>query len=618
MLRKIFDRVGRRAITTAVIVLSGLAIIARTAYLVSISQTGGNAQVAIFYDPVEERAKPEVRAAYEQFFVENGIPHRWISIDDAILLPWGTLPRDIRAIVLPDRICQRVHDSFNTLLTSYTRRGGVVVAVQDAGDQDRNGFYRAAGTLDSLLGVHYIRVAQNQSRAFALGEIRFASPEAVVRWNFPAGKVDADRYLVGYGYGRLRYAVNVAQAYDPATDVDVTSNGSPVVARRAVGAGSVIYVNLPLGELKAGGDSLPMQALLRTGLLGAGTIPHLVAAPDGIGRLVVNFHIDSNAEWLGIPNLARHHLLRKDVRMEFDVTAGPDVLHFGDGRGFNACGGRGRPFLQELARYGTIGDHGGWAHNYFAFAMAAGRLTRAEIAALVDRNSRCLESVTGRPIRSYAAPDGVHPQPEMTQILEDQGIDSYYYTGDSGAPVLRPFYNGKIVGTNSWAYPILTLGTDASVQEMAVDHIAPRATERWLQSVLDFAAAQRGIYLVYTHSYDLRVHPQYIPAYSAFLDGIEREQRLGRMRTITMPEATAFMQRYAQTTFHYAVTGGELRLELENPLGLRGIAFAVPVRDVARASGLTGRAVALAGVEPGYYIFAVRTNATHLALSTRG
>jgi hypothetical protein len=615
--RKILDHVGRRSITTTIIVLLGLAVILRTVYLASISQPQGVAEVTLFYDPAESRQNPEVKAAYDQFFAENGIQHRWISFEDAILLPWENLPNVVRAIVLPDRICQRTHDSFNSLLTSYVRRGGTVVVVQDAGVRDRNGFYRKAGAFDSLLGIHYIRASESRSRAFSFGLVQFTSESAADGWSVPSGKLDGDRYLVGYGYGRLSYAVNRAVRFDGATTVDAWSGTSPVVAHRTIDAGNVYYFNLPLGELKASGDSLPMHAFLRTALFGGARMPHLVASPEGLGRLVVNLHIDSNAEWLGIPNLVAHGLLRKDVRMEFDVTAGPDMAKIGDGRGFDACGPKGEKFLTEIAKYGAVGDHGGWAHNYFSSNLEAGKFSEDQVAALVARNTRCLQSVLGTPIRSYAAPDGAHPQPMMTKILESQGIDSYYYTGDSGSPALRPFYNGKIVGKTSWAYPVMTLGTAASFQEMAADGVSPARTERWLKQVLAFTEQQRGIYLVYTHSYDLRVHPKYIPAFAGFLDALVRDQRLGLLRTITMPEATDFLQRYVQTTFTYSRTNGALSLQLDNPQGLRDIAFALPDGDV-RTGSLGSGDVALAAVEGGYHIYYVTTGRRHLSLTIRG
>lgn len=610
MFRKILDHVGRRTIAWTVIIVFGIAVIARFWYLVSMSETGGVASVVIIYDPVESSQHPEVRAAYDQFFVENGIPHRWVTFENAILMPWDSLHRDVRAIVFPDRIAQRARDGFGFLLLNYARRGGDVIVVQDAGSEDRDGYYRDAGSFDQLLGVHYIHADQRQIGSFRLGTVHFTSPSQVDRWRFPAGKVDDDGYLIGYGYGRLEYPINVASVYDPAVEVDATDSHSPILAQRTVGLGRATYVNLPLGELRASGDSLPMQAILTTVLFDDARLPHLVPAPDGIGRIVINFHIDSNAEWRGIPNLLAHHLLRNDVRMEFDVTAGPDMLREGDGQGFHACDPRGRNLLLTLARYGNIGDHGGWAHNFFAFGIEQNRFTTAQMATYIKENSNCLESVLHKPIRSYAAPDGAHPQPVTTNILESLGIDAYYYTGDSGAPALRPFYDGRLVGKKSWAFPVMTMGTAASVQEMWREGIKPDAVRDWMESTLRFAEDQRAIYLLYTHSYDLRVHPEYIAPYSAFLDAVERDERRGLVEPITMPEAADFLGRYVETRFSYAKTRAGMTVRLDNPAGLRDIAFAIPDQDVGAAPD--DAAVQLVAVAGGYHVYDVRSDETHL------
>jgi peptidoglycan/xylan/chitin deacetylase (PgdA/CDA1 family) len=104
-------------------------------------------------------------------------------------------------------------------------------------------------------------------------------------------------------------------------------------------------------------------------------------------------------------------------------------------------------------RYGHIGSHGGWAHNKFAADIEAGRDDEATIRELIDRNDKCLESVTHVPVRSFAAPVGVHPQPMMTHALDQLGIIGYYYTGDTGAPVERPFYDGVLVSTRAGRFP---------------------------------------------------------------------------------------------------------------------------------------------------------------------
>ncbi len=262
--------------------------------------------------------------------------------------------------------------------------------------------------------------------------------------------------LSSYQYGPLTYQFPRAEILSNDVVVDAGDGTTPMITRRPVHLGTVAYLALPVGYLRGRSDGFPMT-LLSSLLTSSSELPHLVAAPDGVGELIFDIHIDSNNEFVGIPNLQHRGLLRRTVHMEFDVTAGPDLERIGDGLGFEACG-KGRKYLAMLMPYGRIGSHGGWAHNLFAKNLEENRYSVAQVRELVDRNDRCLESVTGERVRSYAAPVGEHPQPMMTNVLDSLGIKGYYYTGDTGAPVERAFFNGKLVSAYSWAFPIVPFG----------------------------------------------------------------------------------------------------------------------------------------------------------------
>jgi hypothetical protein len=322
--------------------------------------------------------------------------------------------------------------------------------------------------------------------------------------------------------------------------------------------------------------------------------------------VIVNIHIDSSIEYLGIPNMRKDRILRHGVPMEFDVTAGPDRDVPGDRLGFDACG-RGKKYLEMLMPYGRIGSHGGWAHNKFAADIQAGRDSAAQVRALIDRNDRCLASVTGVPVRSFAAPVGVHPQPMMTNVLDSLGIVGYYYTGDTGAPVERPFFDGALVSSKSWAFPVMPLGNVASVGEMERDHISPAAVQTWMSATAEYAADQRGIYLLYSHSYDF-LRRDYGVAVAHFVDRVEVLQRQGRLRTTNMVDAAAFMDRFVTTTSSFIRFAGGVHVHLENPRGLRSIAFAVPTAWINTHSLPPG--VRKTGAQRNYTILGVATGAT--------
>ena len=572
-----------------------------------------DARAALVYTPQEIRSGDAIRNAYAESFRENGIPFDWVSSTDISLFGAGTLHRMYAAIVFPDAINTRVPEEAIPELTRFASLGGLVVIIADAGTRTGDGSYRPGSLFTAVSGVDALLYQTLRAKAFASGPLHFGDGADARRWHVPPGKmVDGD--LSGYIYGPLTYPFPRAQIVSDDVIVDAGNGATPMISRRPVGRGEVAYLALPLGYLRGYSDAFPMTFLMSL-LTSRNTLPHLVAAPDGIGQLVIDVHIDSSNEFVGIPNLRRRGLLRHAVPMEFDVTAGPDLDRVGDGLGFDACG-RGRAYLQTLVPFGTIGSHGGWAHNLFAKDLEEGRLSPAQVRELVDRNDRCLESVTGRPVRSYAAPVGEHPQPMMTAVLDGLGIKGYYYTGDTGAPVERPFFNGSLVSERSWAFPVMPFGDVASIAEMRKAGIPPQRVERWLDQTASYAAGRHGIFLIYSHSYDLLAAP-YAVAFGHFLDRTEALERAGSLRTTDMATAATFMDRFVATTSTFSTTASGVRVSLHNPLGLHAIAFELPVAWLAANAPLPA-GIRRTSTEGSYAIFAVQNDPDDLDLTFAG
>jgi hypothetical protein len=497
-------------------------------------------------------------------------------------------------------------------MTAFASLGGSVAVIGDAGSRTPDGLYRPGSLFAEIAGIDSLQFRELRAKAFGHGHLHFTNKASVSRWSVPNGKTDAGD-LSGYVYGPLEYAYAKAEIIEPGVRIDADNADSPMLTVRDVQRGRVAYMALPLGSLRTHSDAFPMK-MLTSYLTRSGDMPHLVAAPDGIGQLIIDIHIDSSIEFLGIPNMRRRRILRRDVPMEFDVTAGPDRDKLGDGLGFDACG-RGKQYLRVLMPYGRIGSHGGWAHNEFAADIEAGRISESQIRALVDRNDRCLESVTHVPVRSFAAPEGVHPQPEMTNVLDSLGIVGYYYTGDTGSPVERPFFAGALVSAKSWAFPVMPFGTVASVGEMEQRHIPPRAVETWMDDTATYAAKQRGIYLLYSHSYDF-LHRAYGDALSRSLNSIEALERAGRLRMTNMVAAAGFMDRFVATTSSFTRSANGVNVHLQNPHGLHAIAFAIPTAWIRGAT--LPVELRNAGVQRDYTILSVKSSGNDLDVTLSG
>jgi hypothetical protein len=566
----VFKRLLNRWFVVALAALAFLVLVGeRTATLRALEHPDAIG-VLLIVDPADD--DPVVSAAWERSLVEAGVPHRWMSADDAVLLERPQWTGMYPVILLPDRLARGIPEALEPTLERYVRAGGTLLVIDDAGTRRPNGSYRTEALFAPLLGVQYLRYERLRAAAFGRAAVRFTSAAAAQRWHVPFGKLDAQLRVSTYHYGAERYPLAATRAF-PGTRVDATSALGPAFTERRVGAGRAIFVDPPVGYLRAEGDGFLQRATIDAVILDAG-VPHVVAAEGGIGGIVLNWHIDSNNEWSGIPNLERAGLLRRDLRYNWDVTAGPDLDRPGDGMGFDACG-RGKPYLETLARYGSVGSHGGWLHNGFAHAIEHDQYSPEQIRALVVRNNDCLRSVLHRPIVDYAAPDGAHPQPEMTEILAGLGFRAYYGTGDTGMPAELPFFEGRSVSTSVWAFPIEPLGRFASIAEMRRGRESPAEVLRWLDGVAGAAERDRADYLVYSHSYDMEAH-QYVPPMATFYDRLERDQRAGLIRVVTMGDASAFLARMVRVRMTFARRDGALSVHLAGADGLAGIAFAVP------------------------------------------
>jgi hypothetical protein len=633
---------NRITVAVLLVVAAIVSVAFRSADLRAITSERG-VRAALVYEPDELGAGDAIRSAYSQSLRESGIPFDWVASTDLSLFDAAALHRMYAAVVFPDGIDTRVGEESVRELRRYAAAGGQVAVIADAGSRTPDGTYRAASLFTELSGVNTILYRRLRDKAFVGGPLHFRNAEAAARWRVPAGKLIGGD-LSGYQYGPLTYPFSRAEIAAPDVQVDAANGATPLIARRPIGRGEVAYIALPLGYLRGYSDAFPMT-FLTSWLTSRSAVPHLVAAPDGVGELIVSLHIDSSVEFMGIPNLERRGLLRHAVHMEFDVTAGPDLDRTGDGLGFAACArGPGRSYLETLMRYGTIGSHGGWAHNLFAETLAANGYSNAEVKTLVDRNDRCLAAVTHRRVRSYAAPAGVDPQPMMTAILDDLGIAGYYYTGDSGGPALRPFYNGARVSDRSWAFPVMPFGRVASIGEMRSAGIPGASVERWLDDTAAYAVRQRCIFLVYSHSYDMlpvrylaayydaerlgrkmrnvagidpHLPDPYATAFGHFLDRIETLQHRGRLRTTDMPAAAAFESRFTATGVTFERDGAGVHVSLHNAAGLRSIAFALPLAWL-RYGALPPPGVRWTANDGGYAIYSIDNNARDLNLTFGG
>ncbi len=302
-------------------------------------------------------------------------------------------------------------------------------------------------------------------------------------------------------------------------------------------------------------------------------LPHLVNVPGALGGLIINWHIDANPDWHSIAMMIKEGYVRREIRQSFHITAGDFRDSFGDGLGFDACG-RGKIFVQMLLPYGVVGSHGGWAHNWFSYGILENRIDLEKMEEYIHKNNQCLESITGYKIVEYSAPNGVHPQPVKTRILEKFGMNSYYYTGDTGSPPNRTFFDGKKVSDKVIAFPVMSFEDKASLYEIWDAGVSEDEVKSFLLSLIDFVVKEKTVRLFYSHPYDI---PHYPNAIKAFIEKAVEFSKANRLRVESMSYFSDFLLRFLKTKYTFKLEGDNtLVVNLKNEEGLRDIAIAVP------------------------------------------
>jgi len=563
--------------------------------------------VLLVYNPALMRDYSYVLQAYKSVLEEEGISHDEINVNHLLPLRVRDIVKSKPVIILPDGLAQILPEELKGWMKDYLSSGGSIAVIYDAGIKDKRGAYLDEAMFSDITGINYITYNRLHKDAYTLGYIKLDNKEDMDFLEIPPGKTDKGLLLGGYAYGKLEYPVarnelrgGISEGQIYAHVITGRGESYPAMVIRDYGKGKVLYVNLPLGHLKAYSDDLPLRAILRAFLFRTLKIPHLMNTYNGKGGLVINWHIDSSIDWKSIPIMLRDGYLMRGIEYSIHITAGDFRDEPGDGLGFDACG-RGRPFVQAVLNYGAIGSHGGWAHNWFSRNIEKGKFSRKEIYEYIKKNNDCLEDITGHRIVEYSAPNGVHPQPVTTGVLKRLRFLSYYYTGDTGSAPNRTFINKRMVSDKVIAFPIMPSGRSASLYEMKGAGRTEEEVERWLIETVDYAVRNRTVRLIYSHPYDI---PNYPSALKSFLTYVEKMQKTDKLEIRSMSYFAKFLLKFLKTGYTFKADDKGLTLFLTNPEGLEGITAAIP-KETYKRTDTDGVAI---HEDEDYYYLSVKDN----------
>src|ERR1700722_4247306 len=359
--------------------------------------------------------------------------------DSAFLGPLFGRPK-CAGVILPDSIHQQASDVLLGEVRDYVANGGNLMLVYDAATKSIQGFYSSdRSRLSDLAGVDYALYKNLGDATIRSGDMT-GTIQLMKQLGVPPGKFfpflaptaasenTTSTQLRRYQYGNLEYPSFVTEG-DYAGQVLLHSSAGIAAGYHHYEKGRVLFVNLPLGYLKGDTDGLPLHAFLKYFAVRMLSLPHLLSVPDGVGGLVLNWHVDSNAAIAALQAMSSWTILKQGP-YSIDITAGPDTYAFGDNGGLNILH---NPVSQELIREyvrlgNEIGSHGGWIHNYFAAPVETD--APKDMAKFLDLNKDALEQVTGKRVVEYAAPNGDQPE-WVTHWLESHGFVAYYFTGDA-------------------------------------------------------------------------------------------------------------------------------------------------------------------------------------------
>jgi len=474
--------------------------------------------------------------------------------DSDFLNPLATV--HAAGVIVPDQLHRIANDVLIAQLYQYARAGGNLMIVYDACTWDLNGRFPAGQSrLSSLVGVRYalydlyttatmestqVTGTSDVMRELGIPPGSYTAVDTrgrLARWKPVAERGSDDDLMafVTYLYGAVDYPIfRTLGNFDGR--VLLKSKRGVAAGYRHEELGQVLFVNLPLGYLASRTDALLMHSFLHFFGVRMLSLPYLASVPDGIGGLVFNWHIDARSSLRPLKALADAGVFDHG-RFSVHFTAGPDVDAFGDHKGLDVAHD---PEVQKLIHYllargQVIGSHGGWIHNYFGYHVSDDN--EGEFAKYLQMNKDAIESVTGTRIREYSAPVGNHPA-WVTRWLERNGFIAYYFTGDAGLGPTRVYRSDERDGPDIWAFPIVHMGKEASLEEMGFDDVPIPAVRDWLLDVTDFTVRQHVARLVYAHPYGAE---RFFGTLRTWLGNASDLENQGRFRWYTMTDLAEFL-----------------------------------------------------------------------------
>ncbi len=502
-------------------------------------------------------------------------------------------------VILPDSVHGRASDLFVGSIHDYVATGGHLMLVYDAAVETLQGFYsRDRSRLSDLAGVDYALYKTLGSSTIQASDVSGTIP-VMDELGVPPGKyfpfiqpppgksgasAPIETQLRRYQYGSLAYPSFVTSG-EYSGHVLLHSLAGVVAGEHNYQKGSVLFVNLPLGYLKSNTDGLPLHAFLKYFGTHTLSLPYLLAVPDGVGGLVLDWHVDSNAAIQSLQELETWSIVKQGP-YSIDVTAGPDTYTIGDGKGFDVLH---NPVSQALVRAHSqrgdeIGSHGGWIHNYFAAHVETDK--PKDMEKFLELNKAALEQVTGNPFWNIPRPTAISPCGLPTGSMT-HGFVAYYFTGDTGMAPTQGYRGGKRGGRNIWAFPIVQMDRAASFEELTSEDVPFAVIQQWLEALTDFVVGHEQVRLAYFHPPGILPFHQEVDSWMEITAQLKAQ---GRFRWYTMTQMADFLNSRQKVRWKLTERDGLASLNAADPKTLAHQTWRFPVDKFSQPTIVRGSA----------------------------
>jgi peptidoglycan/xylan/chitin deacetylase (PgdA/CDA1 family) len=394
-------------------------------------------------------------------------------------------------------------------------------------------------------------------------------------------------HISGYAYGPLQYPSFVTQGVSQASILLASPQHGLVASSRSVGAGNVLFVNLPLTYLKLSEDAMPLHGFLHQFARGLLKQPRLAGVPDGIGGLVFNWHLDSQGALEPMQQLKTMGVWNHKP-FSMHMTAGPDTIAIGDGLGFNLPRNpAAQQFLRDFDAQGhQVGSHGGWIHDFYGINANETNANQFQNYLVLNRDA--IQRVIGHPLKEYSAPVGNNPLWALNW-LERNGFGSYYSLSHTGTAATRNYRQSQRLNPSLWAFPVTPLGVAATFEEFFDLQIPEQAINQWYVDLIDFTVSNTTNRLIYAHPPGAVMYPNVM---NNLLSYARQKQTVGQFRWYTMAQLATFMTTRARVNWQSSTAAnGKMRVTASHPSSLATMAWTYPKNMYSQPVVVSGATV---------------------------